>query len=218
MNKKSKAVIFDMDGLIIDSEPLWKRAEIDAFGSIGYDFTYEMCESTKGMRIDEVVQYWHSQLKWNSPPIPHVVNDITARMIKLIHVEGASLPGVMKTISNLCDLKIPMALASSSSMKLIEKVLNKLKIQSYFEVIHSAEFEEKGKPDPQVFLTTAKKLGIHPSSCLVLEDSKAGMEAGIAAGMKVVLVPDRLSSFEKWHNRAHYVLSTLNDFDIDLVS
>ena len=218
MSKKSKAVIFDMDGLIIDSEPLWKRAEIDAFGSIGYDFNYEMCESTKGMRIDEVVQYWHSQFKWNSPSIAHVVNDITERMIKLIQAEGAPLPGVMKTISNLSDLKIPMALASSSSMKLIETVLNQLKIQSYFEVIHSAEFEERGKPDPQVFLTTAKKLGIDPSSCLVLEDSKAGMEAGIAAGMRVVLVPDRLSPVEKWHDQAYCVLSTLNDFDINLVS
>ena len=218
MSNKSKAVIFDMDGLIIDSEPLWKRAEIDAFGSIGYDFTYEMCESTKGMRIDEVVQYWHSQFKWNSPSIAHVVNDITERMIKLIQAEGAPLPGVMNTISNLCDLKIPMGLASSSSMKLIETVLNKLNIQSYFGVIHSAEFEEKGKPDPQVFLTTAKKLGIDPSSCLVLEDSKAGMEAGIAAGMKVVLVPDRLSPVEKWHNQAYCVLNTLNDFDINLVS
>ena len=218
MSNKSKAVIFDMDGLIIDSEPLWKRAEIDAFGSIGYDFNYEMCESTKGMRIDEVVQYWHSQFKWNSPSIANVVNDITERMIKLIQAEGAPLPGVMKTISNLCDLKIPMGLASSSSMKLIETVLNKLKIQSYFKVIHSAEFEEKGKPDPQVFLTTANKLGIDPSSCLVLEDSKAGMEAGIAAGMKVILVPDRLSPVEKWHNQAYCVLSTLNDFDINLVS
>ena len=167
-------------------------------------------------------------MKWFNIGIPnlngiphlhtHVVNDITERMIKLIHAEGAPLPGVMKTISNLCDLKIPMALASSSSMKLIETVLNKLKIQSYFEVIHSAEFEEKGKPDPQVFLTTAKKLGIDPSSCLVLEDSKAGMEAGIAAGMKVVLVPDRLSPVEKWHDQAYCVLSTLNDFDINLVS
>ena len=156
MSKKSKAVIFDMDGLIIDSEPLWKRAEIDAFGSIGYDFTYEMCESTKGMRIDEVVQYWHSQFKWNSPSIPHVVNDITERMIKLIHAEGAPLPGVMKTISNLCDLKIPMALASSSSMKLIETVLNKLKIQSYFEVIHSAEFEEKETRSSEYFLLRLK--------------------------------------------------------------
>ncbi|MEC8616572.1 MAG: hexitol phosphatase HxpB [Bacteroidota bacterium] len=218
MNKKIKAVIFDMDGLIIDSEPLWKRAEIEAFGSIGYDFTYEMCESTKGMRIDEVVGYWHSQLKWSSPSISHVVNDITDRMIKLIRSEGAPLPGVLKTISKLTDRKIPLALASSSSMKLIQTVLNKLKIQSYFEVVHSAEFEEKGKPDPQVFLTTAKKLGLEPSSCLVLEDSKAGMEAGINAGMRVVLVPDRLSPVEKWHDKSYCVLNTLNEFDMNLVS
>lgn len=218
MSKKIKAVIFDMDGLIIDSEPLWKRAEINAFSSIGYDFTYEMCESTKGMRIDEVVQHWHSQFKWSSPTIPHVVNDITERMIKLIRSYGAPLPGVMKTIRNLSDRKISMALASSSSMELIQTVLSKLKIQSYFEVIHSAEFEIKGKPDPQVFLTTAKKLGLNPTSCMVLEDSKAGMEAGIAAGMKVILIPDRLSPIEKWHDQAYCVLSTLNDFDLNLVS
>ncbi len=207
-----------MDGLIIDSEPLWKRAEIDAFGCIGYDFTYEMCESTKGMRIDEVVKFWHNRFKWNSPTIQDVVYDITERMDKLIQSEGKPLPGVIDTINKLKNHHIPLALASSSSMKLIETVLNKIKIQSYFEVIHSAEFEEKGKPDPQVFLTTAEKLGIDPSSCLVLEDSKAGMEAGIAAGMKVILVPDRLSPAEKWHDQAYSVLSTLNDFDINLVS
>ena len=92
-----------------------------------------MCESTKGMRIDEVVQHWQSQFKWSSPTIPDVVNDITERMIKLIRSYGAPLPGVMKTIINLSDLEIPMALASSSSMELIQTVLSKLKIQSYLK-------------------------------------------------------------------------------------
>ena len=76
MTRKIKAVIFDMDGLIIDSEPLWRKAEIASFASIGYQFTDEMCSSTKGMRIDEVVSHWHEKLKWKSPSKSLVVSSI----------------------------------------------------------------------------------------------------------------------------------------------
>ena len=88
MKRKIEAVIFDMDGLIIDSEPLWKIAEIESFKEIGFDFTKEMCALTTGMRIDEVVHYWRKKLKWESPSEKEVVNSIQSKMIDLIKKNG----------------------------------------------------------------------------------------------------------------------------------
>ena len=135
MKYQIEAVIFDMDGLIINSEPLWRKAEIAAFKTIGYNFTEEMCIQTMGMRIDEVVHYWWEEFKWTSVSEEMVVKDIHSKMIDLIKSEGAILTGVEKTLKLLKDQNIPLALASSSSKVLIETVLNVLNLKSYFTII-----------------------------------------------------------------------------------
>ena len=81
MKRNIEAVIFDMDGLIIDSEPLWRKAEIQVFKDIGFHFTEEMCIQTMGMRIDEVVHYWWKKLKWEKPSEKDVINSIQSKMI-----------------------------------------------------------------------------------------------------------------------------------------
>ena len=217
MNYKIKAVIFDMDGLIIDSEPLWRKAEIAAFKKIGYNFTEEMCIQTMGMRIDEVVHYWWQKFKWASVSEEVVVNDIHSKMIDLIKSEGVLLSGVEKTIKLLKDENIPLALASSSSKILIETVLNVLNIKSYFTVIHSAQDEIAGKPDPSVFLTTAELLKIKPENCLVLEDSKAGMEAGLNANMRTIVIPEK-NTLPEWSIKAYEKLQSMNDFSLNLLN
>ena len=138
MKTKIEAVIFDMDGLIIDSEPLWKIAEIESFKEIGFDFTKEMCALTTGMRIDEVVHYWRKKLRWESPSEKEVVNSIQSKMIDLIKRNGSLLPGVLDTLKLLKEKNIPIALASSSAMVLIDTVVNSLEIKDYFKIIHSA--------------------------------------------------------------------------------
>ena len=218
MTRKIKAVIFDMDGLIIDSEPLWRKAEIASFASIGYQFTDEMCSSTKGMRIDEVVSHWHEKLKWKSPSKSLVVDDITQRMINFIKTHGKALPGVEFVLDTLRNKNIPTALASSSPIILIETVLKTLQIKNYFDVIHSAEFEKKGKPDPQVFLTTSNKLGVEPINCLVLEDSMVGMKAGLNAQMRTIVIPEINTPKESWQDEAYCVLNSLNDFNLNLLN
>ena len=213
MKRSINAVIFDMDGLIIDSEPLWRKAEIQAFKEIGFHFTEQMCIETMGMRIDQVVHYWWKKLKWSKPTEKEVINNIQSKMIELINKEGVLLPGILESLKLLKDNEIPIALASSSSKVLINTVLKKLKIQSFFQVVHSAENEKAGKPDPAVFLTTAKLLNKSPIECLVLEDSKAGMEAGLNANMRTVLVPEK-GSFESWHKKASKVLRTMEAFNL----
>ena len=91
MNSQIKGVIYDMDGLIINSEPLWKIAEIESFKEIGFDFTVEMCAQTTGMRIDEVVNFWWKKLKWNSSSQEDVISSIEEKMIHLIKTKGEIL-------------------------------------------------------------------------------------------------------------------------------
>jgi sugar-phosphatase len=121
MKQSINAVIFDMDGLIIDSEPLWRKAEIEAFKEIGFHFTDQMCIETMGMRIDQVVHYWWLKLKWSKPTEKEVIDNIQSKMIELINKEGVLLPGVLDSLKLLKDNKIPIALASSSSLSLINE-------------------------------------------------------------------------------------------------
>jgi sugar-phosphatase len=214
MDYSIEAVIYDMDGLIIDSEPLWKIAEIDSFKEIGYDFTIEMCALTTGMRIDEVVNYWWKQFKWDKYSQKQVIDSIQNKMIHLINTKGKLLPGVLKTLNLLKKMDIPLALASSSSMSLINETIDSLNIRSFFKVIHSAEKEKAGKPDPSVFLTTAKMLKLKPEKCLVFEDSKVGMMAGLNANMRTILVPE-INTHPKWGQKSYKILNSLNEFSLN---
>ncbi len=185
----TQAIIFDMDGVIIDSEPLWKKAIIQIMNNYGYDFDIEMCNRTKGMRVDEVTLFWKEELK--APFDSDIVaKEIVAEVIRLISEEGEEMEGLEDLLKRAKSNNLRIALASSSSLNIIETVLTKLNIKSYFEVVQSAEKEEYGKPHPAVFITAANNLGISPTNCLVIEDSLNGVIAGKAAKMKVVAIPE----------------------------
>lgn len=205
-----------MDGLIIDSEPLWRQAEIKVFNSIGLDFTEDMCRKTMGMRIDEVVRHWKSIYNF-SDNNQEIENNIVEELIFLINKKGSSLPGILEVISLLNESKINLAIASSSNMKIISTVVKKLDIEDYFSIIHSAEFEKYGKPHPQVFLSTAEKLHVSPENCLVFEDSKHGMIAALAAKMKLILIPENPLNDESWFHLADYKLNSMLDFDLSML-
>ena len=213
---KISAVIFDMDGLIIDSEPLWKIAEIETFKELGFDFTIEMCALTTGMRIDEVVEFWRKKLKWQSFTNAEIIDKIQNKMIKLIQEKGKLLPGIIELLNLLKANDVLIALASSSSMSLINTTLETLKIREFFNIIHSAENEIAGKPNPAVFLSTAKMLKVQPNKCLVLEDSKAGMNAGINASMRTIVIPE-FGTSPNWANNAFKKLKTMLEFNLDLL-
>ena len=217
MNYYIKGVIYDMDGLIINSEPLWKIAEIESFKEIGIDFTIEMCAQTTGMRLDEVVHFWWGKFKWNSPSKEDIIKSIEEKMIHLITKNGKLMPGVLNSLKLLNEVQIPIALASSSSMSLIKTTLKTLKIRKYFKIIHSAEKEIAGKPHPAVFLSTASMMKINPKNCLVLEDSKAGMLAGLNAKMRTIVIPEENSNPE-WANQSFKILKSLKEFQLNLLN
>lgn len=208
-----KAVIFDMDGLLIDSEPFWREAEIEIFAKRGITLTQEDCRGTTGMRIDEVMKHWANIY----PEVNLDCEDTEAAVIKkmgdLIDEKGVSMLGVNSALAFLKEENIPTAIASASSYYLINKVVEKLGIKSEFLVIQSAENMSYGKPHPEVFLAAAKKLNVKPEECLVFEDSVYGVLAGKAAKMKVIAIPDCENFDKQGYCIADEKLKSLDNFN-----
>jgi len=185
------AVIFDMDGVLIDSEPLWKIAMFEVFSSLGSTLTAHDFQRTVGLRIDQVVEYWNHEDQWGIDDTHSVVNQILDRMVVLISENPYPLPGVIDTLDYLSKTDIKIGLATSSPQRLIDAVLKYLNIAPYFDAVHSAEFERYGKPHPDVYLKTAESLAVKQNKCLVIEDSLNGVISGKAAMMSVVCIPEK---------------------------
>lgn len=208
-----EAAIFDMDGLLVDSEPLWRQAEQVVFPRVGIHLTDEMCLQTMGTRVDEVVQHWFKTKPWEGPSLKEVADEIVEAVIDLVRREGKLKEGGEYILDFCASQGLEIALASSSSARLIEAVVDQFGIRKYFSVLQSAESEPYGKPHPGVFLTTAAKLGIEPTACLVFEDSFAGVIAAKAARMKVVAVPAAEHYEQNCFAIADLKLRSLRQFD-----
>ncbi len=185
------AVIFDMDGVLIDSEPLWKIAMEDVFKSVGCNLTRKDFQKTVGLRIDEVISYWYQHSPWEVVSKDEVERKIVLRMIELITENGSPLTGVIEMLTFLKANGLKIGLATSSYSVLINTVLDVLDIRYFFDYTHSAENEAYGKPHPAVYLTVATFLNVQPTKCLVIEDSLNGIISGKAARMKVVCIPEK---------------------------
>lgn len=207
------AAVFDMDGLLVDSEPLWRRAERSIFPRLGIELTDEMCMQTMGTRVNEVVLHWYRQKPWEGPACPEVAEEIVAAVIALVRSEGRPMDGVREVLDLCRQRGLRTALASSSDMCLIDAVLERFGIRDCFDVVHSAEHEPYGKPHPGVFLTTAERLGVEPPCCLVFEDSFAGLIAAKAARMPVVAVPSPHDFDQPRFGIADLKLRSLREFD-----
>jgi sugar-phosphatase len=189
--KNFDAVIFDMDGVLTDSEPLWKIAMEEVFRSVGCSLTREDFQKTVGLRIDEVCEFWYKEAAWEGATPKEVEDKIMVRMVELIHENGEPLPGVMETTAYLQEQGIKIGLATSSYTVLIDAVLETLGIRDRFDEIHSAEDEQYGKPHPAVYISVAERFNVDPTRCLVIEDSLNGVISGRAAKMKVVCIPEK---------------------------
>lgn len=182
--------LFDMDGLLVDSEPFWKRAEKQVFGALGLDLNDEMLRQVMGFRLSEVVEHWYQFQPWPNANLVRTENDILDCMNDFMKNEAEAMPGVYESLAYLKSKNYSIALASSSSSRLIDTIVNKLQIRDYFDLLQSAEFEPYGKPHPSVFLTTANKLGAQAKYCMVIEDSINGVIAAKAAKMICVAIPE----------------------------
>jgi len=206
-----KAVIFDMDGVLIDSEPIWKIAMQAVFDEIGCNLTKKDFQKTVGLRLDEVIIYWHQHAGWKSVSPKKVEDRIVQKMVELLSNDGKPLVGVVDTLKHLKKEGVKVGLATSSYSILIDTVLEKLDIREFFDFTHSAELEDFGKPHPAVYLTVAKKLEVSPLDCLVIEDSLNGIVSGKAARMKVVCIPEKTHNPEPKLILADYQFETMSD-------
>jgi mannitol-1-/sugar-/sorbitol-6-/2-deoxyglucose-6-phosphatase len=211
---KYDAVIFDMDGVLIDSEPFWRQAELSVFPDYNIHITEDDCRSTAGLRIFEVVQHWMQVFNLPQLNAETIANQVVHEVIRLVHSSGQALPGVYASLDHITEMHIPIAVATSSPKLLMEAVLSKLNIQSKIKFAVSADGLEYAKPHPEIFLKTAKLLGVHPTRCLVIEDTINGMIAAKAARMTVCVVPEPIAYNNPRFALADQVLNNLNELKL----
>ncbi|MBV8858033.1 MAG: hexitol phosphatase HxpB [Acidobacteria bacterium] len=208
-----EAVIFDMDGVLIDSEPFWQESEIEAFGRTGLRLTREMCMQTMGLRVDEVVEYWHRRHGWEGFAAGELEEAIVGGVERRILEKGEAMGGVEYALDFFRGRGVKVALASSSAYRLIRAVTERFRLADRFDCVYSAEEEEYGKPHPGVYLTTARRLGVKPSACLAIEDSFNGVLAAKAARMKCIAVPEEGARRDPRFAIADVVLGSLTEID-----
>lgn len=185
-----EAVVFDMDGLLIDSEPHWRRSHVSVLAQYGYEITEDDVRAAAGTRTLDQARKWQERFGFDKPSVEDLADEIVDSVIAAIHTHGEPMAGVVELVKELHEHGVPMAVASSSSHRLIDVVLERLDIRKYMQAVHSGEDEERGKPFPDVFLSTAKSLKVAPEKCLVFEDSLNGVKAAKAAGMRCIAVPE----------------------------
>lgn len=210
---KLDTVIFDMDGLLIDSEPLWYQASNEVFQRFGVQLTPKQYATSTGLRTKEFIEWWFGQFNISMEQAEVTEKYITSLVMEKISSGGKTMPGVAHVFNYFIGRNYKIGLASSSDMALIEVVVDKLGIRNYLQAIESAENLPFGKPHPQVYLNCAQALQSDPGRCICFEDSFHGMIAAKAARMKCVVVPSAQECQHPKFGAADLRLSSLNNFN-----
>jgi sugar-phosphatase len=210
---KFSAAIFDMDGLLIDSEPLWQQAGAETLKEFGVTLTDEQYNLTTGLRTPEWIDYWFTHFSINKAQAKEAAKTIEQAALDKIKAHGEAMEGVQYIMEFFKTNGYLIGLASSSPMRLIEAVIEKLNILPYLNAVTSAEHLPYGKPHPQVFLNCAELLQVPPTTCICFEDSFNGMIAAKAAHMKCVVIPAPHVHHEGRWNASDRKLSSLLKFN-----
>lgn len=206
------AALFDMDGLLIDSEPYWKLAEREAFAEVGIEITDSMALISASMSPTAVAEHWFRFQPWQGRTLADMVEAVVSRVAARVSSHGEARTGVHETLAHCAAMGWKAALVSNSPLALCRHTTHKLGIADAFCAMFSAEHVERGKPEPDVYLHAARTLGVEPGRCLVFEDSVGGTQAAVRAGMTVVAVPSAGQSFHAATHPPHCVVPTLADF------
>lgn len=202
-----------MDGLLIDSEPLWKEAAEALFSTYGRQLTTEQYISTTGLRTKEFLAHWFSYFAIPQNEIEEAEKKIVDLVMKLVQQKCRPMPGVQHIFNFFLEQNFKIGLASSSPMELINLVIDLLGIKAQLQAVSSASGLDYGKPHPAVYLDCAEKLAASPSACVCFEDSFNGMIAAKAAKMKCVIVPSLHDAKNPAWEAADLKISTLNNFN-----
>ncbi len=211
-----EAVIFDMDGVLADSEPLYHQGLNEVLRDFGLAISEEQHNALLGMTVPAT---WDAIFEWYSPAAGYdeCVAHYDRAMVRLLSRPQTPLPGVRELLSELKQRGIPRALASSSLPNWVEALLKSTGLDGCFDVTVSSTSVENGKPAPDIFLYTAAKLGVAPARCVVLEDSRTGVAAAKAAGMFAVQVRAASTALPPLPE-ADLVLERLSDFPLSLIA
>ena len=211
-------VIFDMDGVIVDSEAVYLAGYLHAARL--YDLPIEDMRAAVGRAVGVVDAMERAIMTETFGHLPQFSLDKTYKACRDYFnnaVETGQIdlkPGAAEILQSLRNKNIPVGLASSSPRTMIEKVLKRHGVLQYFDVVISGDMVQKGKPDPEIFLLCADALGIPESKyseTFVIEDSHNGIRAAYAAGMKPIMVPDQLPPTQEMREKAAAVLPSLTD-------
>ncbi|MGD1034186.1 MAG: HAD-IA family hydrolase [Candidatus Dormibacteria bacterium] len=212
-----EAVVLDMDGLLMDTEPVWRVAEVAVFTALGVELTEEELMGSMGQTIAAVVPVWRLREPAHGVGARRLTDvEVQERIIEMVAAEvaatGVPMPGVTDAIALLRRLGLPVAIASGSPPRMIEVVTERLDL-GWIEVRCSAMDEPRSKPAPDVYLTAARRLGVRPERCVAIEDSPSGVLSAKAAGMLCIAVPDPLMEGDPAYAEADLVLGALTELD-----
>ena len=210
-----KAIIFDMDGVLIDSVSLWRQAEREVFAEYGFFVTKKQQTETLGLSIREIVAYWSKFYNFSGASVNEIADRIEYRTIELINQKGKMIDGIEKVLKYAYKNFSNVGLASSSSYSVINAILTKLNFKKYFSVVRSVQDEKFGKPHPAVYISVIKKLGALPWECLVLEDSLHGVLAAKSARARCIALPNKYLRGDNRFIIADYVFTDPKRFSLD---
>jgi len=211
-------VIFDMDGLLIDSEPLWQRAAEEALARHNIRLSDEQYHQTTGLGTRQFVEKFMAPLSPTEQLLSVTENKIVSNVIDMVRDEALPMPGVPEIFELFRSRNFKIGLATSSPFALIRVVTEKLGIQESLAAISSGNELPYGKPHPQVFLNCAEELGASPLHCICFEDSFNGMIAAKAARMTCVVVPAPAQRDHGRWDAADKKLNSLLEFNNDLLN
>jgi beta-phosphoglucomutase-like phosphatase (HAD superfamily) len=211
-----EAVVFDMDGLLVDSEPAWDAARRWMADEAGMAWTAQDHQAVMGVSTAEWTAYMIERLQLSMPPV-EVEARIIGRMVDGYHSGVPYLSGAVEAVE-LVTARYPAAIASGSHPALIEAVTSDQALRGRFKVVLSADEVGAGKPAPDVYIAAAERLGVAPPDCVCLEDSGNGILSGVRAGMRVIAVPDeRFPPPDDVLGLAHVVLGSLGELTLDSI-
>ena len=183
-----EGVVFDLDGLLVDTEELWDEARRQIADERGGRWREDAQRAMMGMSSKEWSRYMHDVIGVPDPP-EQINTEVVRRLEKLYRERVSLIPGALDAVRRLAA-RWPLAIASSSNRPIIDLFLELTGTAGLFRATVSSEEVERGKPAPDVYLEAARRLGVDPTRCAAIEDSENGIRSAAAAGMKVVAIPN----------------------------
>jgi HAD superfamily hydrolase (TIGR01509 family) len=213
-----KAIIFDMDGVLIDSEQIWDDAEKAVFSSYGIEVTEADQLRTRNMNMLEVSEYW-SKRSLRPFSLQDSQQGVIENVCQQIKKKPIAMLGALNLLKQLQINNLPIGLATNAPRPVCETVLKCLQIESYFTSVLTADDVKKTKPHPEIYLQSADNLQISPQHCLVFEDSPTGVAAAHSAGMEVIYVNPLRAANSLINNMTRHYLRSLEELKLgDIIS